>query len=161
VFEAADGYMVIGIGTDDQWQKFCAAVSHTDWATDDRFRTNARRVEHRDELLALVHPLVRERTTYHWQELLATIGVPHGPVLSVDDALATPQVVARNMILPVADRQGRSYSLLGCAIHWQGEPAREAVAPPEIGEHSDEILREWLGYDETKIAELRRCGAVA
>jgi crotonobetainyl-CoA:carnitine CoA-transferase CaiB-like acyl-CoA transferase len=161
VFETADGYMVIGIGTDDQWRKFCAAVGHADWAANDRFRTNAGRVEHRDELLALVHPLVRERTTRHWQELLAAIDVPNGPVLSVDEALATPQVAARNMILPVVDRQGRSYSLLGCAIHWEEEPARAAAAPPEIGEHSDEILRAWLNYGDAQIAELRRCGAVA
>ncbi len=95
-FETADGFLVIGVGNDDQFRRLCAATGHDDWATDSRFRTNALRVEHRDELLALLRPLVRERTRHHWQELLSAIEVPHGPVLSVDEALLTPQVAARN-----------------------------------------------------------------
>ena len=87
--------------------------------------------------------------------------MPQGPVLSVDEALASPQVAGHNMVLPVVDRQGRSYSLLGGAIHWQGEPPRSAQAPPEIGEHSDEVLREWLRYEAARIDELHRAGAVA
>jgi crotonobetainyl-CoA:carnitine CoA-transferase CaiB-like acyl-CoA transferase len=160
-FETADSHLVIGVGTDDQWRKFCVAVDHTDWSTDARFQKNAQRVEHRYELLTLLRPLVRARTTRHWQQLLATIGLPHGPVLAVDEALATPQVAARQMVLPVVDRQGRSYSVLGSAVHWQGEPPRQATAPPEIGEHTDAVLQEWLRYDDTKLAELRRCGAIS
>ena len=95
-FETADGFLVIGIGNDAQWRKFCAGVGHGDWADDLRFATNPARIAHRDELLALVNPLVRERTTHHWQELLSEIGVPHGPVLPVDQALAQPQVAARD-----------------------------------------------------------------
>ena len=101
---------------------------------------------------------MRRRTTHHWQELLAAIGVPQGPVLSVDEALASRQVAAHNMVLPVVDRQGRSYSLLGGAIHWQGEPPRSAQAPPEIGEHSDEVLRQWLPM---KLHELTNCARAA
>jgi len=160
-YETADGYLVIGIGTDDQWRKFCAAAGRADWAGDERFATNPLRVKHRTELAALLRPFVRERTTHHWEELLAAIGVPHGPVMSVDKALDTPQAAARGMVLPIVDRHGRSYSLVGCAVHWHGEPPRQATAPPDIGEHTDEILSEWLAYDAAKIAALRASGAVA
>ncbi len=123
---------MIGVGNDDQWRKFCAAVRENNWAADPRFTTNAQRVVHREELLALVRPLVRQRTRLHWQELLSAIGVPHGPVHSVDEALAGAQAAAREMILPVVDNQGRSYSLLASPIHYQDEPRRQAIAPPDL-----------------------------
>lgn len=160
-FETADGFLVIGVGNDGQWRKLCAAIDHDDWATDARFRTNALRVAHRDELLALLRPVVRQRTRHHWQELLSAIDVPHGPVRSVDEALLTPQVAAREMLLPVVDSQGRSYRVVGSAIHYEGEPPRKAVAPPEIGEHTDEVLRDWLSLDNKTIEALRASGAIA
>ncbi|HEY4312579.1 MAG TPA: CaiB/BaiF CoA-transferase family protein [Pirellulales bacterium] len=160
-FETADGFLVIAVGNDDQWRKMCAAIEHDDWAQDVRFRTNADRVRHRSELLGLLRPVVRQRTRRHWQELLSTIGVPHGSVLAVDEALATPQVAAREMILPVVDDQGRSYSVIGSAIHYQGEPPRTAQAPPELGQHTDEVLRQWLTLDDVRISQLREQGVIA
>ncbi|HVU88369.1 MAG TPA: CoA transferase [Pirellulales bacterium] len=160
-FETADGFLVIGVGNDDQWRKLCAATGHEDWAADPRFRTNASRVAHREPLLALLRPLVRQRTRHHWQELLSAIDVPHGPVLSVDEAMLTPQVAAREMILPVVDGTGRSYRVVASPIHYDGEPPRRAVAPPEIGQHTDEVLRDWLSLDNAKIEALRESGAIA
>ena len=65
------------------------------------------------------------------------------------------------MVLPVRDSQDREYSVLGSPIHWRGEPARRALAPPDLGEHTDDVLREWLKYDDRKIANLRAQGVVA
>jgi len=160
-FETADGYLVIGVGNDEQWRKFCIATEHPQWAQDERFKLNAGRVAHRAELLALVRPLVRQRTRHHWQELLSSIGVPHGPVLTVNEALASPQFAAREMILPAVDARGRSYSLLGSAIHYQGEPPRRVTAPPELGEHTTEVLHDWLDLPESQITELRQAGIIA
>ena len=160
-FETADGFLVIGVGNDEQWRKFCIATEHPGWAQDPRFRLNAGRVAHRAEMLALVRPLVRQRTRHHWQELLSSIGVPHGPVLTVNEALTSAQFAAREMILPTVDSQDRSYSLLGSPIHYQGEPPRRATAPPELGAHTSEVLREWLDLPESRIDELRQAGAVA
>ncbi len=160
-FETADGYLVIGIGSDGQWRKFCAAVGRQDWADDPRFAKNAGRVEHRGELLGMFDHLVRERTTHHWQELLTAIDIPHGPVLEVDQAIRTPQAVARETVLPVVDSQGRSYPLLGSAVHWHDEPPRHVMPPPDIGQHTDEVLHQWLGYDDATVARLRSDGAIA
>ncbi|HEY2840590.1 MAG TPA: CoA transferase [Pirellulales bacterium] len=151
----ADGLMMLGVGNDAQWRRFCTAAGREDWNADPRFQTNRQRVAHRDELLPALRALIRERTTRHWGELLDSIDVPHGPVLAVDEVLAAPQTAARQMVLPVKDRQGREYRVLGSPIHWHGEPPRRTSAPPNLGEHSDEILREWLNYDAQKIAELR------
>jgi len=160
-FVTADGHVMLAVGNDAQWKKFCTAAGRDDWNADARFQTNQQRVRHRDELLPPLKSLLRERTTLHWRELLASIDVPHGPVLAVDEVLATPQIAARQMVLPVKDGQGREYSVIGSPIHWQGEPPRKAFAPPELGEHTDEILRDWLKYDDPKIAELRAQGVVA
>jgi crotonobetainyl-CoA:carnitine CoA-transferase CaiB-like acyl-CoA transferase len=160
-FATADGHIMLGVGNDAQWKKFCTAAGRDDWNADPRFQTNRERVAHRNELLPALRSLMRERTTRHWDELLNSIDVPHGPVLAVDEVLKLPQTAARQMVLPVTDRQGREYSVLGSPIHWHDEPPRRATAPPNLGEHSNEILQEWLNYNPQQIAELRAKGVVA
>ncbi len=159
-FATADGHLVLAVGADRQWQRFCSAVSREHWAVDARFATNPARVEHRDALIPLLHALFAERTTAAWQELLSAADVPHSPVLAVDEALASPQTAAREMALETTDSAGRKYRLLAGAVHWQSEPPRRLVAPPELGQHSDEVLREWLGYETSQIERLRQQGAI-
>ena len=159
-FATTDGHLVLAVGADRQWQRFCRAVGRDAWATDARFATNPARVEHREELVALVKPLFAERSTAAWQTLLTAAEVPHSPVLGVDEVLASPQVAAREMVLEATDARGREYRLLGGAVHWQGEPPRQAVAPPELGQHTDEVLHDWLGYDDQRIQQLRDAKAI-
>jgi crotonobetainyl-CoA:carnitine CoA-transferase CaiB-like acyl-CoA transferase len=159
-FATADGHLVLAVGADRQWQRFCQAVGKNEWATDERFRTNPARVQHRDALIALLRPLFAEQTDAAWQALLTKAEVPHSRVLPLDEVLRSPQAAARQMVLPVRDAAGREYKLLGGAVHWQDEPPRQAVAPPELGQHTDEILRDWLSYGQERIDELRRARAV-
>jgi len=161
VFSTSDGHLVLAVGADRQWERFCQAVGHDEWASDPHFRTNPDRVAHREELIPLLADLFHQKTTAYWRALLAEAEVPHSPVLAIDEVLAAPQVAARDMVHDVVDSAGRRYKLLAGAIHWQDEPPREPLAPPAIGQQSDEILREWLDYDEQRIADLRKGGAVA
>ncbi|MBI2824578.1 MAG: CoA transferase [Planctomycetia bacterium] len=160
LFATSDGHIVLGVGADRQWRKFCHAVGRGNWATDPRFATNPKRVEHRAELVAILRPLVQSKATREWLDLLAGVDVPHGPVLAVDEVLANDHVAAREMVLPVTDSHGRHYKVLGGAVHWRGEPPRRAAAPPDLGQHTAEVLHDWLGYDATAIEALRRRGAV-
>lgn len=160
-FATADGHLTLAIGADRQWQRFCRAVGREPWAADPRFSTNPARVEHRQELIELLKPLFAARSSADWLALLASAEVPHSPVLAIDEVLASPQVAAREMVLEATDAAGRSYRLLGGAVHWQGEPPRRAIAPPELGQHTDEVLAGWLGYDERKIQQLRDLKAIA
>jgi crotonobetainyl-CoA:carnitine CoA-transferase CaiB-like acyl-CoA transferase len=161
VFATADGYLALAIGADRQWQRFCAGVEREDWAADARFATNPARVEHRDELISQMNVLLREHTTRAWQDLLESIDVPHSPVLAVDEALNTPQAAARGMVQEITDSSGQRYKLLGSAVHWHNQPVPEILAPPRVGEHTDAVLRDWLGFDDQQIEALRTAAAVA
>jgi len=160
-FATADGHLVLAVGNDRQWQRFCQATGAAELAADARFRTNPTRVTHRDALIPRLQSLFAERTTTAWLELLTAADVPCAPVLAVDEVLEQPQVAAREMVLETSDAEGRRFSILGGPVHWRGEPPRSAKCPPALGEHTDEVLREWLRYDETRINTLRDAGTIA
>ena len=160
-FATSDGYLVLAVGNDRQWQRFARAAGHDDWASDPRYATNPSRVEHRHRLVPQLEKLFAGRTTAQWLVLLTEADVPHGPVQALDEILDSPQVRARQMVHEVQDSAGRRYRLLGEPIHWTGRPQRAALAPPELGEHTGQVLGEWLGYQEQQIAQLRESGTIA
>ncbi len=161
VFATSDGHLVLAVGNDGQWRQFCQVAGQANWANDPKFATNPARVEHRAELIALMQPILATRTTAAWRELLEPTGVPHAPVVPLDVALAAPQTLARELVVPVRDGAGREYHVLGSPIHWHDEPRRKVGAPPELGAHTDEVLRDWIGYDAARIQTLRQSGVVA
>lgn len=160
VFATADGHLVLAVGNDAQWQRCCRVLGRDDMSDDPRFRTNPLRVTNRETLIPLIQETFATRPTDQWLELLNHADVPHAPVLALDEVFGQPQVAARGMIQQVTDAAGRTYQLLGGAVHWEGEPARSASAPPMLGEHTDEVLGEWLSYDQSHIARLRKAGAI-
>ncbi len=160
-FDTADGHLVLAVGNDAQWQRFCTAVGNDAWSKDERFTTNPLRVKHRAELISQLVPLFTSRTTDAWCQLLGEADVPHGPVLGLDEVLADPQFAAREMILDASDSHGRTFPLLSGAIHWHGEPPRQAVVPPALGQHTDEVLHQWLNLDADQVKKLRAKGVVA
>ncbi|HEX4132080.1 MAG TPA: CoA transferase [Pirellulales bacterium] len=161
VFATSDGYLALAIGADRQWKKFCHRVDCQAWADDPRFATNPARVEHRSELVPLVAELMATQSTAEWQTLLTEIEIPHAPVATADEALASKPATARGLVLPCVDSAGRHYRVLSSPVHWFGEPPRSASAPPELGEHTDMVLRDWLDYSTEQILALRRDGAIA
>lgn len=160
-FATADGHLVLAVGNDRQWQRFCQAAGRTDLAADERFATNPARVAAREQLIPLVAAELAKRTTREWERLLAEADVPHAPVMSLDQTLADPQFAARDMVVDVVDTAGRGYKLLATPVHWNDEPPREAKSPPAIGEHTSEVLTEWLGRSREEILTLRQAGAIA
>ncbi|HQU47210.1 MAG: hypothetical protein B7Z73_01130 [Planctomycetia bacterium 21-64-5] len=159
-FATADGHLVLAVGADRQWQRFCQAVGCNELAADARFASNPARVENRDVLIPQLRQLFVQRTTAEWQTLLSAAEVPHSPVLALDEVFRSPQTAERQMVLDTVDSAGRGYRVLGGAIHWQNEPRREAAAVPELGEHTDEVLADWLGYSAERIAEIHSAGAL-
>lgn len=160
-FATADGHLVLAVGNDRQWQRFCKAAGLNDLAADARFATNPLRVRNRDELIPELQRDFASRTTEAWLSLLTNAEVPHAPVVPIDEALVTPQTQARGQVQKVTDSTGRSFRLLVSPIHRDGAGTFPVTAPPELGEHTDEVLREWIGLADAQIAQLRSQGAIA
>ncbi len=160
-FEAADGYLIVGVGSETLWRAFCHAVGAPEYAEDARFRTNALRVEHYGALRALLTPLFRGRSVEAWMTVLGAAGVPCGRVRSVAEALEGPQVAARGLILDVTHETLGAGRYVGSPIGLSGAERGSRRPPPLLGQHTVEVLSERLRLDAEAIEALRRDGVVS
>lgn len=164
LFATSDGWLVLAVGNDGQWQRFAAAVA-PELAADPRFATNPDRVRHREVLLPPLEYLLRSRTTAEWAQLLEALGVPHAPLMTYADLFSHPQAAARNLQVSVRDPAGRPVDLLGSPLHVAaaGEapaPPPPATLPPALGADTDAVLAALCGLDAARLAELRRDGVI-
>jgi crotonobetainyl-CoA:carnitine CoA-transferase CaiB-like acyl-CoA transferase len=155
-FPTADGEMILAIGNDGQFARFCAVAGHPEWAKDARFSTNPQRVVHRTGLIPLLRQATVTRTTREWVAALEAAAVPCGPINRLDDVFADPQVQARGLRIELPHSQAGTVPLVANPIRLSASPVVYRNAPPQLGQHTDEVLREWLGLDETAVAALRR-----
>jgi formyl-CoA transferase/CoA:oxalate CoA-transferase len=158
-FETLDGPLVLAIGNDDQWQRFCRVTGLAAEANDPRFATNALRVAHYAALEPTLVALLRQRTRADWTMMLVPAGVPCGPVRSVDEVVADPQLAARDMIVRRAHAAAGDVPLLGIPIKLSETPGEVRTAPPILGEHTDAVLAE-IGFGPDQIRELRERGTI-
>jgi formyl-CoA transferase len=140
VFATADGHVIIGVGNDAQYRKFCEAAERPDLAADPRFLTNTQRVHQRAVLVPIVEDLVKQRTRAEWIERLEAAGVPCAPINNVDEALNNPQIEARGLRIDMPDATGGTAKLVGSPIKLSATPVSYRLAPPLLGEHNEEIL---------------------
>ena len=160
LFATADGWLVLAVGNDGQWQHFCRAADRLDLAEDDRFKTNAQRVEQRDTLVPVIEALMRSRPTREWERLLVAAGVPHAPVQDYAELFAQPQGSARGWRVSVTDPAGRPVDLVGSPFHISGTELPPPRMPPALGQDSDAVLGDLLGLDAARLVELRQKGIV-
>ncbi len=159
-FAAKDGYIVIAIGNDTQFARFAAHLGCPEWREDARFATNTARVLNRETLAPLIAHLLQQKTVGEWVEGLRGIDVPAGPVNTMDQVFAEPQIAAQAMkiTLPHPARP-EGIELVGNPLKLSHTPVTYRDAPPTLGQHTDEILRD-LGYDPAAIARLRSAGVI-
>ena len=157
-FATQDGYLVLAVGNDSQWQRFCQCTGQTDLANDSRFMTNPLRVNHREVLVPILKHLFSSQNTNHWEQLLTSADVPHAKVMMLDEILETPQVAARELIetMQTEDDQEQEYALLKSPIHTDGESLPIRSAPPKLGADTETILKQWLQYSDQTISQLQR-----
>lgn len=160
LFKTADGWVVLAVGNDGQWQRFCAAAGRGDLAEDSRYLANADRVRHRAELIPLLEAQLLRRTTAEWETGLLAAEVPHAPVWDYQTLLADPQAAARGLRLTVTDARGQPVELIGSPFHIEGAAAAEQRCPPGLGADTESVLQELLGFDVSRVAELRAKGIV-
>lgn len=160
-FPTADGHMILAIGNDGQFARFCHAVGRAEWASDERFATNAARLAHREVLIPLLREVTAQRGTREWVGLLEQHAVPCGPINTVADVFADEQVRARGMQIAMEHPQAGSVPLVASPIRLSDTPVQYRAAPPQLGQHTLEVLHERLGLSPQAIEELRGKGVLA
>ena len=161
-FATLDGDMLLAIGNDGQFARFCQATGHPEWAQDARFASNTLRVRHRTELVALMEAVTRTRSTAAWIALLQDKAVPCGPINTIADAFADAQVKARQLRVVQPRHAGDGIAeIAGVAspLRLSSHPPVLRHAPPALGQHTDEVLAE-MGLGAEHIARLRASGVV-
>jgi CoA:oxalate CoA-transferase len=159
-FETSDGHVMLAIGNDRLWQRFCTAVGREGLAADPRFATNDLRTRNYAELLPLMQGILWSRPTAWWLEQMERAGIPCGPINTIDRLASDPQVAAREMIQEVLDPVAGPMKMAGVPIKFSGTPGAIAGPAPALGQHTGEVLSRLLGLDPAEVARLRDAGVV-
>jgi len=160
VFRAKDRPIAIAVANQKLWVNFCKAVGKDEWLADPRFESNPKRVENRDLLIPLIDELFCQKTCDEWMEILVEAAIPCGPVNNMEHLFADPQVQHRNMIAEVPHPTIGTLRLAGVPIKYSETPGIIRRHPPLLGEHTDEVLTEVLGYSDKQLSELKARGTI-
>ena len=158
-FACADGHVMLAIGNDGQFTALCRAAGQSDIALDERFATNAMRVQHRAELLGLLTPLIQQHSVERWCELAQLEGFPCGPINTIDRVFRDPQVRAREMQIQMDSPSYGSLDLVASPMRLSASPVSYRLAPPSLGQDTQDVLRE-LHYSDDEISALRDSGVI-
>jgi crotonobetainyl-CoA:carnitine CoA-transferase CaiB-like acyl-CoA transferase len=159
VFEVADGHVIVAVGNDGQFAKFCEIAGCPQFARDVRFARNADRVRHRDVLVPLLASIMKTRTKHDWLTAMEGAKVPCGPINDLREVFDDPQVQARDMAVPVAHPLSDALRLVASPMKLSGTPVTSARPPPLLGQHTDEVL-ESFGVTGSERRQLRERGVI-
>ena len=160
VFRAADGFLIVAVGNDGQFARFCEVLGVPEWARDPRFADNPARVHHRDLLVGMITERLQAKRAREWLALLEPAGVPCGPINDLDQVFADPQVLHRGLQVRAPHAAAGEVAMVRNPIRFSATPIAHDRAPPRLGEHTDEVLRDVLGMDEAALMILRKDGVV-
>ncbi len=159
-FATADGNLMLAVGNDRQFAACCRVLGCDGLAEDERFATGSARVRHRDALVPLLQREFSGRTTAECLEHLNAAGVPAGPVNDIAEVLSNDHARERELVRTLVNGQGSSVPTVSNPVEFSATPVGYRAAPPLLGEHTDEVLRDWLGYSDERIGTLRSDAAI-
>ncbi len=139
-FETADGHVILAVGNDDQFAKFCRIAGQSAWAGDARFKTNSARVASRVELCAMIAELMRARSTREWLDELDCASIPSGPINTLEQVFADPQVVARGVRVDLLHASAGTVPSVACPMRMREAGGAAVSGPPVLGEHTEVVL---------------------
>ncbi len=162
VFPSADGYFMLAVGNDGQFARFCAVAGRAELALDERFATNPARVKNRDALIALVREMTAAHNTDFWIEKLEAANVPCGPINDIGQVFNSEQARERGMKIHMKNdmAMGGGANLIGSPMKFSRTPVSYRLFPPRLGEHTYEVLKNELGFDDTRLKELTKLGVI-
>ena len=155
-FEAADGWLNLGVANDDLWQRFCKAAERQDLGSDSRFAKASDRVRNREILVPLVRSIIKEHSRDEWLKRLNKAGVPSGAIRTVGEVCESEVLKARGMLAEMQHASAGTVKSVKSPMGLSATPLDHYVAPPTLGEHTKEILTELLRYSESEFDQLRR-----
>jgi formyl-CoA transferase len=155
-FDTRDGQLMLAVGNDDQWRRFCDSAGLSELATEERFSTNPQRVANRELLWPIVAGALRIRDRDDWTTRLRQAGVPCGPVRTIGETLADAQLEARGMLAPVRHPAAGDLRLVANPVKLSGTTTIEDSPAPLLGQHTEAILTKELGLSSAEFEELRR-----
>lgn len=159
-FSASDGYVVIGTGTNKLFRTFCDVLGRAELADDPRFQRNELRVQNRSELIPIIEQVTRTRTVAEWLGTLEGAGIPCSPVNSLRAAMLEPQLAANDMVVEVPHPVYGSTHLMGIPYKLSASPCSIRQRAPMLGEHTDEVLAQWLDLPTGAISDLRAAAVI-
>src|SRR3546814_706197 len=159
-FKTTNGHVILAIGNDRQFRKFCEAANAPSLPDDARFNTCAARVLNREELVPLLSELMERKSTEYWCEILEPIGVPCGPINPVDQNFESPQVQHRQLKPEMEQPLAGRVELVAIPIRYENNPIQYHNPPPLLGQHTDEILSDLLGIGEEQLKSMRESGII-
>jgi formyl-CoA transferase len=160
VFRASDEFLIVAVGNDSQFAKFCEVIGEPGWPLDPRFSTNPQRVRHRDLLVGMISERMRTRRASEWLALLEPSGVPCGPINNLAQVFADPQVVHRRMQVTVPHPAAGQVRMVASPMKFSETPIPHDAPPPTLGQHTNEILERILGMGRGEIDDLRGRGVL-
>jgi formyl-CoA transferase len=160
VFACADGHLILAVGNDGQFARFCAIVGHADWALDPRFAVNAHRVRHREILVPMIDAVMRARSQADWLAALEAAQIPCGPINRLDQVFADPQLAARGLRFDLPHPLAGSVAQVGLPFAMSATPAACELAPPLLAQHTRSVLGERLRRSRDAIDALAARGVI-
>lgn len=160
VFPTSDGHIILAIGNDGQFKRFCEVAGCAQLADEERFKTNSARIIHRAELIPLIADVMRTRTKKEWIAVLEAATVPCGPINNMKEVFEDPQVRHRDLRVDIPHPLGGTAPVVRSPLRLSETPVDYRIAPPLLGQHTDEVLKGVLGKSDADIAQLRSAGLV-
>jgi len=160
VFPTADGHIILAIGNDGQFERFCQVAGCAELAQEARFKTMSQRIVHRAELIPLIAEVMRTRTKREWIELLEAATVPCGPINNMKEVFEDPQVQHRKLRVDIPHPLGGVAPVVASPLRLSKTPVTYRLAPPTLGQHTEEVLKDLLGKSAAEVAKLKASGIV-
>jgi crotonobetainyl-CoA:carnitine CoA-transferase CaiB-like acyl-CoA transferase len=154
-FKTADGYLVLGVASEAIWKRFCHAIGRAELIDDPRFLKNSNRVDNRADLITIISEIFLRRDSEAWMKILREAEVPCAPVQTIDQVFNHPQVIEREMVVEV-QHAARKIRMAGIPLKFSRTPATIRLPPPLLGQHTAQILRDWIGLGSEELDELQR-----
>ncbi|WPB83535.1 CaiB/BaiF CoA transferase family protein [Sediminicoccus rosea] len=159
-FPTKDGYLILAVGNDPTFERFCKNFGCEHLLADERFATNPKRVANRDLVTQTLTPVMKSKTTSEWVEALEALKIGCGPINTLKDVFADPHVKARDMVVKMQHASGKEIEVIANPVKLSATPPDYRSAPPVLGEHSESVLGGLLGMSAAEIAALREKGIV-